>query len=122
MASTDVPGMAATPGASGYPKGSPADRVKTQTININKELQALYQECHELTGPGSPECNAVLAIQDAVSELASHIGKGAHEQPMEEEVPMPEEAPPPDMMADAPMGGGPYAEAARGFRSDMINA
>lgn len=119
MAVYDVPAGAATPGPSGYAKGSPAERVKMKTVDINKELQALYQECHELTGAGSPECQAILAIQDAVSELANHIGKGMHEQPMDEE--MPAEAPMPDMMADAPMGGGPFAEAARGFRSDMMN-
>jgi hypothetical protein len=85
--------------------------------NVGKELQALYQECHELTGAGSPECNAVLAIQDAVAALGDHIGKGMHAEPMPEEPPMEEPMP-----QEPPMGSSPFAEAARGFKQDMMGS
>jgi hypothetical protein len=124
MATTDVPGTSATPGATGHPKGSPAERIKLLAQKAGQDLETIYQECHELTEDAqSPECQAVRAIQTAVAELGVHIGKGLHaeapvEEPPMEEPPMPPEAP----MEGPPMGGSPFAEAARGFRQDMMGS
>lgn len=111
-----------TPGPTGHPKGSPAERVKMQAGKIMQDLASLYQECHELTGPGSPECAAVNAIMTATAELGAHIGKGMFaDQGMGMEAPMEEPmmAPPPEA---PPMGGSPFAEAASGFHQDMMGS
>lgn len=114
-AATDVPGPSAAPGPTGHPKGSPAERVKMQVTKIGQELATLYQECHELTGGDSPECNAVHIIQRAVAELGAHIGKNMHEMPAE-----PAAGPPAPPDAGPPMGASPFAGAARGLHQDMM--
>lgn len=119
MATNDVPAASATPGPTGHPKGSPAERVAMHAQKIGQQLEVLYQECHALTGKtDSPECRAIRAIQEAVSTVAQHIGGGGTD--------MADTEPPADVPADVPagppMGGSPFAAAAHGLHQDMMGS
>lgn len=123
MATTDVPAAAATPGPTGHPKGSPAERVAMHASKIGQQLEALYQECHGLTGdPGSPLCGAVRQIQEAVSTVAQHVGSGEFDA---NAAAPPDDVPqdvPTDVPAGPPMGSNPFAAAAAGLHQDMMGS
>lgn len=103
----------------------PYAAVAKQASAVIQALALMYKECHQIE-PDGPLCAAIQQIMKAVSEVERHIKMHGPAAPEADSSPAPDHAmpAPPDAAPEEgpPMGGSPFAAAARGLHTDMMTA